>query len=297
MDQIRQCVFFNGGKESLVILHKFMGNSLIAYIENEAEFPEIKEYINCITEKFNLNILKFNSIEESIMSLKQKGVDTVILGCRRTDPGCENLDVYQVTDEAYPTITRYHPLLDWTYQQVWDYIDQHKLPVCELYGKGYTSIGTQLNTFPNYTLFYGGTFHHAKFLSDPGTERIGRIKTNLPRAVSGTVIHGHKLGRTLGFPTANLNTNLNLLDSGVYYGTVQMEDIIYNMVMSTGVNPQFNTQGFEIHILHQFNEEFYGKILNVNVIGFIRPMKHYDTIALLIEAIRNDILIAQYLLK
>jgi hypothetical protein len=49
-----QAVFFNNGKESLVILHKYMKNSIIVCIDDDNDFSEIKEYVHFIIKKFNI---------------------------------------------------------------------------------------------------------------------------------------------------------------------------------------------------------------------------------------------------
>ena len=109
--------------------------------------------------------------------------------------------VYQNTDEGWPSIMRYNPLLDWSYSDVWNYINFYNLPICPLYEKGYTSLGLTTNTFPNYSLFSNNEFLHARELKDETLEREGRIKAKLPLSFSGKVIRGKRMGKQLGFAT------------------------------------------------------------------------------------------------
>lgn len=294
---MKQAVFFNGGKESLIVLHKYMHNSIIVYVDDDNDPQEIKDYVNYITQQYNINLLRFKDMKESIISLKENyNIDTVIIGCRRTDPGCEFLKEYQETDANWPNIMRFNPLIDWTYKDVWNYIEEHKLPVCSLYERGYTSIGSKTNTFANYGLFDCDSFKHAKYLEDGSTERAGRIKTHLPLQFSGKVIRGKGLGKGLGFPTANIDTILNI-DEGVYYGYAKFSDNIkHKMVMSIGINPQFGDKSVEVHILKEFEKDFYDEYLEVDVVGFIRKMLKFDSLDGLIKAIHKDIKIAHHLL-
>jgi 3'-phosphoadenosine 5'-phosphosulfate sulfotransferase (PAPS reductase)/FAD synthetase len=291
----KQALFFNGGKESLIVLHQYMHNSIIVYVESENDFDEIKQYVAFIENYYNINIIRFSDIKTAILLLKKQGIDMVIIGCRSTDPDCEKLGTYQETDNSWPKIMRYNPLIEWTYHDVWDYIEKNNLIVCPLYEKGYTSIGNKTNTFPNYTLFGSNGYKHAKYLCDESLERIGRIKGALPYQFKGQIIRGKGLGRKLGFPTANLNAN-PLIDQGIYYGYCKFSGLNknYKMVMSTGTNLQFDDTSTEIHILDIPDEDFYDKILEIIVIGYIRNMQKFTCIDDLIEIIKHDILIAKH---
>lgn len=45
----------------------------------------------------------------------------------------------------------------------------------------------------------------------------------------------------------------------------------------------------ETHIIHTFKEDFYGEILNVAIVGYLRPEKNFDSLESLISAIQGDI--------
>jgi FAD synthetase len=293
-----KAISFNGGKESLIILHKFKHETNIFFrVNKDDDFPEINEYISFIGKLYNINILIFNDIKQAIEILKEKyNVNEVILGCRKTDPNCSELGLYQMTDSYLPSILRYHPLINWSYFDVWKYIEDNNLIVCSLYNKGYTSIGSKYNTFPNYTLFdlENKNYKHAKELEDASLERIGRVSIKNSNSYS-KVIRGKGFGKKLGFPTANLNIDIEITD-GVYYGYCNFYDsnIIYKMVMSKGVNPQFNDTSTEVHILHKFEDDFYDQLIKIQIKGFIRPMFRYNSLELLVSAINNDIEIAKF---
>lgn len=134
----------------------------------------------------------------------------------------------------------------------------------------------------------------------------------------------------LGIPTVNIPPkNLAELDPGVYYGwcsvaplkvdgSVPKErvekvgersiefnygaklyateiDEVYPMVMSIGWNPFFanKEKSAEIHILHEFADQFYGAVIKVAVTGFIRNEQKYDSLEALIEDIHTDVDVAK----
>jgi len=74
---------------------------------------------------------------------------------------------------------------------------------------------------------------------------------------------------------------------------------VYKMVMSIGFNPQFHNEmkTMEAHIIHEYAEDFYGQLLKVIVLGYIRPMQTFKNLDELKNAIRTDIQIAKDLLE
>lgn len=124
-----------------------------------------------------------------------------------------------------------------------------------------------------------------------------------PMCLSGAVVKGFGRGsKELGIPTANLEESaipdlLGHAESGIYYGLacIEGDDTTYEMVMSVGWNPYYkNTvRSVEVHIMHKFHEDFYGKQLRIIVIGFIRPEYNYTSMESLIEDINEDMNVAR----
>lgn len=67
------------------------------------------------------------------------------------------------------------------------------------------------------------------------------------------------------------------------------------MVMSIGWNPFYkNTvRSVEVHIMHDFSQDFYGSHMNLVILGFIRPEYDYVSLQSLVEDIRTDIQVAK----
>ncbi|WP_408011386.1 3,4-dihydroxy-2-butanone-4-phosphate synthase [Pseudalkalibacillus sp. A8] len=111
--------------------------------------------------------------------------------------------------------------------------------------------------------------------------------------LSGSVIKGRQLGRTIGFPTANLAIEQKdvSLHRGVYGVKVKYKDKEYEGIMNVGVRPSFDDSGVdvhhEVHILN-FDQFIYGETLTVEVCFFIREEKAFPYLEKLITQIRSD---------
>lgn len=110
-------------------------------------------------------------------------------------------------------------------------------------------------------------------------------------AVSGEVVHGAARGRTIGFPTANLQGVATLLPrDGVYAGAVIVGGRKYRGAINLGANPTFQEEQrkFEIHIL-DFNGDLYGSMLSVEFIERIRDTRPFDSLQELLDQLHRDV--------
>jgi riboflavin kinase/FMN adenylyltransferase len=110
-------------------------------------------------------------------------------------------------------------------------------------------------------------------------------------AISGHVIHGQKLGRTLGFPTLNLRVAHRPALAGIF--VVQVHGLAPHAlaaVASIGVRPTVDDSGrvlLEVH-LFDYAESCYGKLVRVEFLEKIRDEEKYDDLATLTAAIERD---------
>jgi riboflavin kinase / FMN adenylyltransferase len=110
-------------------------------------------------------------------------------------------------------------------------------------------------------------------------------------SMSGHVIHGAKLGRTLGFPTLNLRVVHRPALSGVF--VVQVHGLAGQplpAVASLGVRPTVEDAGrtlLEVH-LFDFNEDCYGKLVRVEFLARLRDEEKYEDLPTLTAAIERD---------
>lgn len=127
--------------------------------------------------------------------------------------------------------------------------------------------------------------------------RDGNIKEankllNKPYTIIGEIIEGFKVGRKLGYPTANikLNEKYVLPQSGVYATYVNIEGLTYKAITNVGYNPTFKDRVFSIetHIL-DFKGNLYGNSLAIQFTEFLREEQKFDSKEDLIKQIKKDI--------
>jgi len=145
-------------------------------------------------------------------------------------------------------------------------------------------------------------------MSDQGTEifktNFFSSETNIPSdssllhnfgflyPLSGTVIAGNKMGRTIGFPTANLQVddkNKILPPMGVYTGWAKIDDNWHKTMINIGVRPTLNlkTLAIEAHILG-FDGSLYGRTISLHLYEKIRNEKRFASLKLLKEQLEED---------
>ncbi|MBK1896799.1 bifunctional riboflavin kinase/FAD synthetase [Chryseobacterium paridis] len=110
-------------------------------------------------------------------------------------------------------------------------------------------------------------------------------------SVSGTVVHGKKLGRTIGYPTANISTDsIKLLPKkGAYIVEVEVKGQQYKGMLSVGTNPTVNgdTLTVEVYIL-DFNENIYDQEITVKFRDFLHEEIKFEGLEKLIERLDED---------
>ena len=125
-----------------------------------------------------------------------------------------------------------------------------------------------------------------------------RVLGHLHR-IRGTVCHGFKRGRTLGFPTANLSEDVEgvIPADGVYAGWVvravpgtQSAEFL-PAAISVGTNPQFNGEErtVEAHVLGRSDLNLYGERIAVTFVSRIRPMMSFDSLDGLLTQMDDDL--------
>jgi riboflavin kinase/FMN adenylyltransferase len=118
-------------------------------------------------------------------------------------------------------------------------------------------------------------------------EALGTLHT-----VRGTVVHGQQIGRTLGYPTANLSPDLEgfIPADGVYAAWLTVDGVRYPAAVSVGNNPTFDgvpEKQIEAHALDQ-DIDLYGKTVEVSFVEFVRGMRKFDGVEALVAQMRLD---------
>ena len=118
-------------------------------------------------------------------------------------------------------------------------------------------------------------------------ELLGRYYT-----LSGTVVKGKQLGRTIGFPTANLflHESYKLVPmNGVYVIYATYQGIRYKGMLNIGVRPTVDgtLRTIEAH-LFDFDHEIYGEDLRLELLHYLRPEQKFDNLDMLVRQINID---------
>jgi riboflavin kinase/FMN adenylyltransferase len=124
---------------------------------------------------------------------------------------------------------------------------------------------------------------------DAASQMLGRTY-----AISGRVVEGDRLGRQLGFPTANLDaTNLILPPNGVYSGCTRFAGKLYRVALNIGLRPTIDSAEpqlrVEAHLL-DFDGRLYGEELEIEIGEKLRDERKFNSPDELREQIRKDVL-------
>lgn len=147
------------------------------YINSEDPFPKLAEFIDSSTKNYHLNPIMIKSglkqgFETYLNKINPK-IKSIIVGIRRSDPYGSNLQYEQVTDHNWPKFLRIHPILEWHYIEIWDFLVGCNVEYCSMYDLGYTSLGGISNTLRNPCLRIGDSddYYPAYTLLENADER------------------------------------------------------------------------------------------------------------------------------
>jgi riboflavin kinase / FMN adenylyltransferase len=155
------------------------------------------------------------------------------------------------------------------------------------------------NKYRNFTT--GPAFNPMNGISDPmqvndalsqGKIREANELSGSPYMIRATVVHGNHLGRTLGFPTANLHLIGNqpfILPMGVYAVYVQVGPVRYGGMANAGIRPTIGGTAMTVEVhLFGFSGDLYGCVLEVFFIDRIREERKFDSLNDLVKQLRLD---------
>lgn len=173
-------VGFSGGGDSEAMLHivlKIKHDMPILFVDTRYEFPETFGFIEKLrqdwsfesfttvragtdraeefkkkygfgTPEFTLEFNKHHKIEPMVRGIKTLNLDAFLGGIRGVEHE-ERAKESIYSPRSNPVHDRVHPILFWTRDDVKEYLDRNGLPHNPLYDKGYTSLGSTLDTTPN----------------------------------------------------------------------------------------------------------------------------------------------------
>lgn len=209
-------VSFNGGKDSVVMLELLIDEAgvdmvskmRIFMIGEDDEFEEVRRYRESylksrLGDRDGLLTTvppTTGGIRQGLAMLKaQYNLEAVFLGVRRDDPSAKyQKSSMEPTTSGWPELMRYSPTYEFLYHDVWQYCHDRGIAVCELYGKGYTSLGGKGTTKPNQALAVKDSdgnatqYRPAWLLEHASMERDGRQRAHAtaPAAADASVSSG-----------------------------------------------------------------------------------------------------------
>ena len=115
----------------------------------------------------------------------------------------------------------------------------------------------------------------------------------MPYMIAGEVVRGKQLGRTIGFPTVNIQPDVNKLlpPKGVYFSQMRYKGKMYRAISNVGYKPtvaEEKVMGIESY-LYDFQENIYGESIEIYLYSFLRPERRFDSVESLRRQLCDDI--------
>lgn len=125
-----------------------------------------------------------------------------------------------------------------------------------------------------------------------GAIELANSYLNYYYSITGTVVKGNQLGRTIGFPTANIQLDQDykmLPKNGVYIVTTMLNGFVLYGMMNIGTRPTINgiNQTIEVHFL-DFNQDIYTKTLTLSILKKIREEQKFPSFEALKQQLSED---------
>ncbi len=128
---------------------------------------------------------------------------------------------------------------------------------------------------------------------DKGNVVHASILLGRPHLTTGVIEHGLKIGRSIGFPTANMSRDAEgyLPLDGVYAGWLYADDERYPAALSVGINETFQAvpRLIEAHVIDRNDIDLYDKVVSLEYVDFVRPAAKFDGVESLVAEINRDL--------
>ena len=111
-------------------------------------------------------------------------------------------------------------------------------------------------------------------------------------SIEGPVVHGNQIGRTIGFPTANIQPQEGILlpGNGVYAALITVDGKVYPGILNIGLRPTIErSTGVNIEVnLFGFDDDIYGKTIRTELHYFLRSEKKFENLDALKAQLQQD---------
>jgi riboflavin kinase/FMN adenylyltransferase len=132
-----------------------------------------------------------------------------------------------------------------------------------------------------------------------GDMKRATILLGRPHFLRGPVVHGRERGRTIGFPTANIQSRTECWPpDGVYATRLVLEESSYPSITNIGMRPTFGEpeRTIETHIF-DFDGDIYGREVKLEIAARIRPERKFESAQALAAQIASDLQRAREILS
>ncbi|KAI8073058.1 hypothetical protein BC940DRAFT_290447 [Gongronella butleri] len=142
---------FNGGKDCTVLLHLVaavmsrLGHGReepirTVYVTYPNPFPHVNAFVDVCAKRYRLACQAIPGpmqlALQQYLDQSQPKPNAIFVGIRRNDPFAEKLTYFDRTDAGWPDFMRVHPIIDWSYKHIWDFLITLQVPYCALYDEG-----------------------------------------------------------------------------------------------------------------------------------------------------------------
>ena len=133
-----------------------------------------------------------------------------------------------------------------------------------------------------------------RFLINNGEVDVAEKLLDTPFTIKGEVVHGHRIGHMLGFPTANVDvsTECVLLKRGVYYTKTFLDGQEYESVTNVGVRPTVDDGQIEnvceTHVIG-LDTDVYGRVIEIKFYKFAREEMKFPSFEILSQTLLKDV--------
>ncbi len=168
-------------------------------------------------------------------------------------------------------------------------------------GKGYSGTCASQEILLEGRQFPAKEHEKLKSLLQAGHVEAFRREAGEVYALSGYVVEGNKIGRTLGYPTANLghaDPSQVQPGQGVYIAMVYVDGKWHEGMANIGIRPTIDAENVTIEVhLFDFNKDIYGKRISIAFLSRIRDEMRFNSLSELKVQLDRDALTAKELLR
>ena len=224
------------------------------------------------------SIKLLNTIDEKATLLEKYGIDNLII--HPFDEAFSNLTAEEFVKDILVDKLNIHKIII-GYDHRFGKNRTADINDLITFGKKYSFEVEQINAHEIDEIAISSTKIRKALLD--GNIKLANQYLGYPYFISGIVVEGKKIGRTIGFPTANIQINENyklLPKNGVYVVSSEIDNVLYFGMMNIGKNPTIgeNDQSIEVHFFN-LNEDIYNKNLQILILEHIREEQKFNSLS------------------